>query len=1106
MNHRDELPTSGVRDASTEEPRSERRAPGHPSGPSEGAPSSLGLVSVDGEAADAALELELLEAALVPGAPQPKIARFVLERRLGSGATSAVYRAWDPLLARAVALKLLFTPQGALTDRWAARAIREARALAHLAHGNVVRLYEFGQWSGRIFLVMELVEGQTLGAWLAARSRSTAELCGVFADAAQGLAAAHACGLVHRDVKPSNVLVADDGRVLVSDFGLVGIYLDSAQIDGDGDGADASRAGSAVGTPAYAAPEQQGGALPHPAADVYSFAVMFVEALLGVHPLTPDGARWRSRLQARLPLQVRDAVIEEVIEAVIEALEPEVSARAASLERLLAALSAARVSDRARAPRRAPRAPRRALVAGGALTAAALGAAAWTALFGGARPPFVDEPRVSPQERVAEVLASTRGEQRLRSVRELLLRPLAAAVPCPWPSRPVRAVAFPRSAVALDSEGRVYRCRIDTGGVELVTEGGSCLARVADDVLAVGRRDSGVALFRLDPARLTALDVDDLRGVPRVKPPLVSDRCGFSVSNEARLTVVDARSSAAPLARLRDGAWLSWAPEKALRLHRGGAPEGEVLVDGVDRISLDDARRYAMVAARHRAVVLDLASGRRLVEDLPVEGWGVWMARDGEFAVGWTMRRELRWWRRGEQRWREVRFDNELVFELSARGGRVLAASPAGGLEVLELVSGHRYPLSEDVIASAAFLDGDGDGVVAIDGAGRVWRWSLQAQRARVLSVRHIDRAMWGLALTADGGVASSSGSLDGAGVLVAYPDGRPPHVLPLGPGQGTYALDASDSELIAGSHDGVLRRWRFPGGELLEERDLGVRAWLWSVAAAPRSRSLLVGAGPNAARPRGELHLLDGSTPTEVFGWTGSRNGAGVLHTTWSEDGARAAAATARGYVVLVDVARRDARALGPIAGGEVHRVQFRPGGRELVGVGGDGFVRVWDVGTGELRAQVSIARSGAIFRLDLAGDLALLGTQSGDVLQYDLRRGELTHLYAYKRAYVTALRVDPTYRWFVTADSRGRGCVHRIGEVGCYAELRGHQSAQPIRNAAFLADGQVVTASDDGSVRLWDPPYDASAAELACELRRRTGVAPPDCPERAGASRASR
>jgi serine/threonine protein kinase len=150
------------------------------------------------------------------------IGRYVIIEKLGEGGMGVVYSAYDPELDRKVAIKLLQArPGGSESGGGQAWLLREAQALARLQHPNVVGVHDVGTLSGdRVFVAMELVEGKTLRKWLKGEQRSWREVIPVLVEAGKGLAAAHAAGLVHRDFKPDNVLVGDDGRVFVMDFGL----------------------------------------------------------------------------------------------------------------------------------------------------------------------------------------------------------------------------------------------------------------------------------------------------------------------------------------------------------------------------------------------------------------------------------------------------------------------------------------------------------------------------------------------------------------------------------------------------------------------------------------------------------------------------------------------------------------------------------------------------------------------------------------------------------------------------------------------------------------------------------------------------------------------
>jgi tetratricopeptide (TPR) repeat protein len=241
---------------------------------------------------DATRARRLIEARLFPkGARPPSIGRFELRDMLGAGGMGVVYAAHDPDLGRDVAIKMLRPTGDAGTPEHLGR---EARALARVSHPNVVTIFEVGTDAGQLFFVMELVRGRTLGEWCAAqRARVDAGayaglVLRAFAEAGHGLAAVHDAQLVHLDFKPSNVLVGDDERVRVTDFGIVRIAdarvqeIDATEARSAGGGATTrTRLG---GTPAYMSPEQLMGTVVDRRSDVFSYCVSLFECLVGTNP------------------------------------------------------------------------------------------------------------------------------------------------------------------------------------------------------------------------------------------------------------------------------------------------------------------------------------------------------------------------------------------------------------------------------------------------------------------------------------------------------------------------------------------------------------------------------------------------------------------------------------------------------------------------------------------------------------------------------------------------------------------------------------------------------------------------------------------------------
>ncbi len=284
-----------------------------------------------------------------------RVGRFDVLERIGEGGMGVVYTGYDPELDRRVALKVLAKHAAASPDAQA-RLRREAQAMAGVSHPNVIDVFDVGMVDGRVFVAMELVEGRTLTQWAEDESRPWTETLRVLCDAGRGLAAAHAEGLVHRDFKPDNVMIGDDGRVRVLDFGLARIdTAASANEVSDTplpDGrlrADRTRQGAVVGTPAYMAPEQLRGEPADAASDQFSFCVSAFELLYGTRPFGDDEQMAAHVLAGRVREPPRDREVPEwVRDAVLRGLSLRPDDRHASMQALLVALSPPRARGRRR--------------------------------------------------------------------------------------------------------------------------------------------------------------------------------------------------------------------------------------------------------------------------------------------------------------------------------------------------------------------------------------------------------------------------------------------------------------------------------------------------------------------------------------------------------------------------------------------------------------------------------------------------------------------------------------------------------------------------------------------------------------------------------------
>jgi serine/threonine protein kinase len=233
-----------------------------------------------------------------------KIGRFQILGVVAGGSMSVVYKARDD--ERTLAIKLLNEKGGDDTPH-GQRMMREAKALAFLAHPNVVALYEAGTFEGRKYLAMELVEGTTLLRWQEAEARPWRAVIDKYAQAARGLQAAHAAGMVHRDFKPANALLGSDGRVRVVDFGLAratgGVERGTSAPGLD---VEVTSTGELIGTPAYMAPEQAKGERVDGRADQFSFCVALYEALYGERPAgVPSDTPPRGGVPTRVHAAIR---------------------------------------------------------------------------------------------------------------------------------------------------------------------------------------------------------------------------------------------------------------------------------------------------------------------------------------------------------------------------------------------------------------------------------------------------------------------------------------------------------------------------------------------------------------------------------------------------------------------------------------------------------------------------------------------------------------------------------------------------------------------------------------------------------------------------------
>ncbi len=271
--------------------------------------------------------------------PGQTIGRYQIISQLGQGGMATVFKAFQPSLDRTVALKVMRA--GLAEDaEFRERFVREARAVARLEHPSIVQVYDFDEIDGRAFMTMTYIEGGTLKDKLDELAKSgerlpPREIARILSQVADGLAYAHSQGIIHRDMKPSNVMLTKDGRAVVSDFGIAKILS----------GAQYTQAGVGIGTPEYMSPEQGQGKTVDARSDQYSLGVVAYELFVGRLPFSADTplavvlAHVRDPLP--LPSSVNPAVGPRVEQAILKALAKDPAERYASVTDFAAALQRA---------------------------------------------------------------------------------------------------------------------------------------------------------------------------------------------------------------------------------------------------------------------------------------------------------------------------------------------------------------------------------------------------------------------------------------------------------------------------------------------------------------------------------------------------------------------------------------------------------------------------------------------------------------------------------------------------------------------------------------------------------------------------------------------
>ena len=244
------------------------------------------------------------------GSPFTHIGRYEIQEELGRGGFGRVFRAYDPKVGRTVAIKIL-TLEG---KEFLTRFRNEAAAAGKLNHRNIVTIYDFGDWEGMPYIVMEFLEGEDLSKVISnQRPLTMLQKVSIMMQVAEGLHCAHSNDVIHRDVKPSNIRVLPDGTVKVLDFGIARVTRDAAATR-------LTHQGDLIGTLLYMSPEQVMGGEMDALSDIFAYSVTCYELLAGKHPFQggdPRSVLFKITSQDPEPVRTHAPECPEALEEVI---------------------------------------------------------------------------------------------------------------------------------------------------------------------------------------------------------------------------------------------------------------------------------------------------------------------------------------------------------------------------------------------------------------------------------------------------------------------------------------------------------------------------------------------------------------------------------------------------------------------------------------------------------------------------------------------------------------------------------------------------------------------------------------------------------------------